>query len=92
MVKGDGRFSFVFLDFYFKTKEAETMKVDQNRRWNLFVVAGATMALVAGMASTVPSAYAGRQDQGRREPVDFPRNGNTYQFQLAEDGSASRAQ
>ncbi len=35
------------------------MKVDQTRRWKMFLVAGATMALVAGMASTVPSAYAG---------------------------------
>jgi len=35
------------------------MKVDRKRRWKMFVVAGATMALVAGMASTLPSAYAG---------------------------------
>ena len=35
------------------------MKVDQKRRWNMFVAAVAAVALVAGMASTVPSAYAG---------------------------------
>ena len=34
------------------------MKVDQKRRWKMCLVSGATMALVAGMASTVPSAYA----------------------------------
>lgn len=34
------------------------MKVDQTRMWKTFVVAGTTMALVAGMASTLPSAYA----------------------------------
>ena len=35
------------------------MKIDQKRRWNMCMVTGAAMALVAGMASTVPSAYAG---------------------------------
>jgi hypothetical protein len=35
------------------------MKVDRKRFKKLFVVAGAAMALVAGMVSTVPSAYAG---------------------------------
>ena len=35
------------------------MKVDHKRRWKTVLVAGATMALVAGMAATVPSAYAG---------------------------------
>jgi hypothetical protein len=35
------------------------MKVDQKRRWKILLVAGAAVALVAGMASTVPSAYAG---------------------------------
>jgi len=42
-----------------QTREAVTMKVAQKRRWKILVVAGATMALVAGMASTLPSAYAG---------------------------------
>jgi hypothetical protein len=42
-----------------QTREAVTMKVAQKRRWKILLVAGATMALVAGMASTVPSAYAG---------------------------------
>ena len=35
------------------------MKVDHKRRWKAVLVAGATMAFVAGMAATVPSAYAG---------------------------------
>ena len=35
------------------------MKVDRKRWWKVFVAAGATVALVAGMAATVPSAYAG---------------------------------
>lgn len=35
------------------------MKVDRTRFKKLFLVAGATMALVAGLVSTVPSAYAG---------------------------------
>ncbi len=39
--------------------EAGTMKVDRKARWKMFWAAGAAMALVAGMASTVPSAYAG---------------------------------
>jgi hypothetical protein len=34
------------------------MKVDQ-KKWNKFLVAGAALALVTGMASTPPSAYAG---------------------------------
>ena len=34
------------------------MKVDQKRIWKTFVVAGVTMALMAWMASTLPSAYA----------------------------------
>jgi hypothetical protein len=42
-----------------QTREAVTMKVAEKRRWKILVVAGATMALVAGMASTVPSVYAG---------------------------------
>lgn len=35
------------------------MKVDRMRLWNMFWAVGAAIALVAGMASTVPSAYAG---------------------------------
>lgn len=35
------------------------MKVDQKSRWKMFMAAGAAVALVAGMAATVPSAYAG---------------------------------
>jgi hypothetical protein len=35
------------------------MLVDYKKRWKKFLVAGVTMALVAGMGSTLPSAYAG---------------------------------
>ena len=35
------------------------MKGQLLRRWNKFLVAGAMVALVAGMGSTLPSAYAG---------------------------------
>jgi hypothetical protein len=42
-----------------QTREAVTMKVAEKRRWKILLVAGATMALVAGMVSTLPSAYAG---------------------------------
>ena len=35
------------------------MKVAEKRRWKILLVAGATMALVAGMVSTLPNAYAG---------------------------------
>jgi hypothetical protein len=42
-----------------QTREAVTMKVAEKRRWKILVVAGATIALVAGMVSTLPSAYAG---------------------------------
>jgi len=35
------------------------MKEHVARRWKQFVVAGAMTALVAGMGSTLPSAYAG---------------------------------
>ena len=35
------------------------MLVEYKKRWKKFLVAGATMALVAGMGSTLPSAYAG---------------------------------
>jgi len=42
-----------------QTREAVTMKVAEKRRWKILLVAGATMALVAEMASTLPSAYAG---------------------------------
>ena len=34
------------------------MMVDHKRRWKTLLVAGATMALVAGLGSTLPSAYA----------------------------------
>ena len=59
------------------------MKVGQKRRWKILLVAGAALALVAGMAATVPSAYAGgtiKSDDP--DLVDFPRNGYTDEFYL----------
>ena len=70
------------------------MKVDPSRRWQLLTVAGATLALVAGMVSTAPSAYAGGK-------VQNPDNENQWvsigmgvrtNFTSAEDASASGGQ
>jgi hypothetical protein len=68
------------------------MKIDQKRRWNMCVVAGAAIALVAGMASTVPSAYAGgtiKVDDDKFVSVGM---GTRLSFNAVEDGSASGAQ
>jgi hypothetical protein len=68
------------------------MKVDQKRRWKMFVAAGATMALVAGVASTVPSAYAGGTIKGDDDKFISIGMGIRQSFNMAEDGSASGAQ
>ena len=77
-----------------QTKEAVTMKVDQKRRWKTFVVAGATMALVAGMAATVPSAYAGGTIKNADNPDQYISLGMGIRtsFTTKEDASASGAQ
>ena len=58
----------------------------------MFLVAGAAMALVAGMASTVPSAYAGgmiKVDDDKWISVGM---GMRTSFNMVEDGSASGGQ
>ena len=68
------------------------MKVNHKRRWKIFVVAGAAMALVAGMVSTVPSAYAGgtiKVDDDKWISVGM---GTRTSFSMKEDGSASGGQ
>jgi hypothetical protein len=65
------------------------MKVDRTRRWTMFWAAGAAMALVAGMASTVPSVYAGgmiKVDDDKWISVGM---GTRLSFNMVEDGSAS---
>ena len=70
------------------------MKVDQKRRWNMFAVAGATLALVAGMASTVPIAYAGGTIKNADDPDKYISLGMGIRtsFTSGEDKSASGAQ
>ncbi|TKB75721.1 MAG: hypothetical protein E8D46_02540 [Nitrospira sp.] len=68
------------------------MKVDRQRFKNLFVVAGAAITLVAGMVSTVPSAYAGgtiKVDDDKYISIGM---GTRMSFNSIEDGSASRSQ
>ncbi|NGZ96699.1 MAG: hypothetical protein CV089_11350, partial [Nitrospira sp. WS110] len=45
--------------FLLLTREGISMKGHFKRRWKQLVVAGAVTALVAGMGSTLPSAFAG---------------------------------
>jgi hypothetical protein len=71
------------------------MKVDQKRGWNVtkrFVVAGATMALVAGMATTVPSAYAAGTIKADDDKWISLGMGTRTSFNMVEDGSASGGQ
>ena len=68
------------------------MKVDQSRRWKMFAVAGATLALVAGMASTVPNAYAGGTIKANDDQWISVGMGVRSSFNMVEDGSASGAQ
>lgn len=68
------------------------MKVGQKRRWNMFVVAGATMALVAGMVSTVPSVYAGGMIKADDDKYISIGMGIRQSFNMVEDGSASGKQ
>ena len=68
------------------------MKVDHKRRWKLLLVAGATMALVAGMATTVPSAYAGGTIKADDDKYISVGMGIRQSFNAVEDGSASGAQ
>ena len=65
------------------------MKVGQKGRWKMFVVAGATMALVAGMVSTLPSAYAGGMIKADDDKYISIGMGIRQSFNMVEDGSAS---
>jgi hypothetical protein len=71
------------------------MKVHQQRGWhikNTWVVAWATMALVAGLASTIPSAYAGGMIKVDNDKWISVGMGTRLSFNAVEDGSASGGQ
>ena len=68
------------------------MRIDLKRRWNMCVGAGATLALVAGMASTIPSAYAGGTIKVDDDKFISIGMGTRLSFNAVEDGSASGAQ
>lgn len=72
-----------------QTREAVTMKVAQKRRWKILLVAGATMALVAGMASTLPSAYAGGTIKANDEQWISIGMGIRTKLSAVEDGQAN---
>jgi hypothetical protein len=67
------------------------MKVDQKRVWKKLLVAGATMALVAGMVSTLPSAYAAGKissdDENQWISIGMGIRGG---LAMVEDGSANK--
>jgi hypothetical protein len=65
------------------------MKVDHKRRWKRLLVAGATMALVAGMAATVPSAYAGGTIKADDDKYISVGMGIRQSFNSQENGAAS---
>src|SRR5215470_8211147 len=68
------------------------MKVYRTRRWKIFWAAGAAMALVAGMASTVPSAFAGGMIKVGDDQWISLGMGIRTSFNMVEDGSASGGQ
>ncbi|MEO8046072.1 MAG: hypothetical protein ABI684_02195, partial [Nitrospirota bacterium] len=68
------------------------MKIELTRRWKMCAVTGAVMALVAGMASTVPSAYAGGTIKVDDDKFISVGMGTRLSFNAVEDGSASGGQ
>ena len=69
--------------------------IDQKRGWNvkkLFWIAGTIMALVAGMVSAVPSAYAGGTIKADDDKWISVGMGIRQSFNAVEDGSASGGQ
>ena len=68
------------------------MKVAQSRWWQMCAVAGATMALVAGMAATVPNAYASGTIKANDDQYISLGMGIRNSFTMAEDGSAGGGQ
>jgi hypothetical protein len=65
------------------------MNVDLKRLWNKFLVAGATVALVTGMASTLPSAYAGGTIKADDDQWISVGIGIRMAFRGIENGSAN---
>ena len=72
-----------------QTREAVTMKVAEKRRWKILLVAGATMALVAGMASTLPSAYAGGTIKANDDQWISIGMGIRTKLSVVQDGQAN---
>lgn len=68
------------------------MNVDWKRMKTVFVVAGATVALVAGMISTVPNVYAGGTIKVDDDQWISLGMGVRTNFTTAEDASASGGQ
>jgi len=68
------------------------MKVNQQRWWKMFVVAGAAVALVAGMVAVVPSVYAGGTIKADDDKWISVGMGIRNSFNMVEDGSASGGQ
>jgi len=68
------------------------MNAHQKGRWKACVVAVAAMALVAGMVSTVPSAYAGGTIKADDDKWISIGMGMRMSFNAVEDGSASGGQ
>jgi hypothetical protein len=64
------------------------MKVDQKRVRKMFLAAVATMALVAGMASTLPNAYAAGTIKADDDKWISVGMGMRTSFNKVEDGSA----
>lgn len=65
------------------------MKVDQSRRWKMFAVAGAALALVVGLSSTVPNAYAGGTIKAGDDQWISLGMGIRSSYTAREDGSAN---
>ncbi len=68
------------------------MKVNQQRWWKMFVVAGAAMALVAGMIATVPNAHAGGTIKADDDKWISVGMGIRSSFNMVEDGSPNGKQ
>jgi len=68
------------------------MNVDKSRRWRMFAISGATMALLAGTISTVPDAYAGGTIKAGDDQWVSLGMGIRTNFTAAEDASASGSQ
>ena len=71
------------------------MKVHQQRGWNIkniWMVAWATMALIAGMVSMLPNAYAGGTIKADDDKWISVGMGTRLSFNAVEDGSASGGQ